>query len=72
MICPSDEGLVSKPSNEDKHKMTNVILSKKNNFNNFNSAKNSMPWMDPILYHDMVKLINKNKFDYANIYQSLE
>lgn len=70
--CKSD-GLVSKPSEDDKAKITEQILNKKEYFvkNGLNVLRREYKWIDPILYEQIRHLSFNNQLNKENILKLL-
>lgn len=68
------ESLVSKPSNDERDRMSREVMSNRQLFTNkhvMQDARLYMPWMDAITYEDLRKLIRDKKFTLKNIETTL-
>ena len=69
------EGLVSRPTKENRERMTSYVMQNKDIFTNnqmdVSSIRTVMPWMDAVVVEDLRKLVRENRFDKKNIYQVL-
>ncbi len=63
LICKTrTEGLVSKPTDAEKEKLSELILKNRELFDNKDlpTAKRKFNWLDPVIYEDLRKLARAN------------
>jgi hypothetical protein len=63
------EGLVQKPSDLEIKKFTNDVINNKNVFygGSFYTAREKMPWIDPIAYEELRMLAKQNNLNNMSI-----
>jgi hypothetical protein len=71
IVCSGrKDGLTSRPTGVMKQKYANLILSNPELFNpnvNLSKVRDSIPWIDAVLFNDIKLLKRNNDFNFENI-----
>lgn len=70
MKCSDCNGFTSKPNTDEIYAYSDEIIKNRDFFKGNHSiyeVRNTLPWIDPIMYEDVIQLSRKNNLNKKNV-----